>query len=117
VVDNAERMPFRDGELDVVTSTFLFHELPSRARQSVAREMLRVLKPGGLLVVLDSAQLVESTELRIFLENFAASMNEPFFASYLREPLERLFGAEGFSLRETATCFPSKLVVAAKPSG
>ena len=117
VVDNAERMPFRDGELDVVTSTFLFHELPTRARQAVAREAYRVLKPGGLFVVLDSAQLVESDELRVFLENFAASMNEPFFASYLSEPLEGLFEAHGFSVREVAPCFLSKLVVAAKPSG
>ncbi len=115
VVDNAERMPFRDAELDVVTSTFLFHELPTRARQAVAREMYRVLAPGGLLVILDSAQLSESAELGVFLENFAASMNEPFFSSYLSEPLEGLFAAQGFELNETAPCFLSKLVVAEKP--
>ena len=117
VTDNAEHMPFRDAELDVVTSTFLFHELPTRARQRVASEMIRVLKPGGLLVVLDSAQLSESEELRVFLENFAQSMNEPFFSSYLEEPLEDLLSLQGFVTREPSPCFLSKLVVATKPGG
>jgi SAM-dependent methyltransferase len=117
VVDNAEHMPFRDAELDVVTSTFLFHELPARARRAVTREMYRVLAPGGLLVILDAAQLIESAELGVFLENFAASMNEPFLSSYLSEPLEGLLEAQGFELRETAPCFLAKLVVAAKPRG
>jgi ubiquinone/menaquinone biosynthesis C-methylase UbiE len=115
IVDNAERTPFRDDELDVVTSTFVLHELPLRARQRTVREAFRVLKRGGRLVLLDSAQLGDAAELRVFLENFAASMNEPFFPSYLGEPLEALVESEGFVLRETAPCFLSKLVVAQKP--
>ena len=44
-------------------------------------------------------------------------MNEPFFKSYLGEPLEDLFAAQGFVPREPQPCFLSKLVVAAKPAG
>jgi ubiquinone/menaquinone biosynthesis C-methylase UbiE len=115
-VDNAEHMPFRDGELDVVTSTFLLHELPARARRAALSEMARVLKPGGLLVLLDSAQLNDSAELGVFLENFAVSMNEPFFADYLGLPLEGLLEAERLTVQKTTPCFLSKLVVATKPS-
>ncbi len=50
---------FRDAEFDVATSTFLFHELPERARRNVLAEMKRTLRPGGLLVLEDAAQLVE----------------------------------------------------------
>jgi ubiquinone/menaquinone biosynthesis C-methylase UbiE len=117
LVDNAERMPFRDGELDVVTSTFMFHELPARARATVAREMFRVLRPGGLLVIEDSAQPSESPELEVFLQNFAVSMNEPFFGDYLSSPLEALFAEQGFAIDSTVPCFLSKVVVATRPPG
>ena len=43
--------------VDIVTSIFLFHELPPEVRRAVAAEMARVLKPGGLLVFLDSLQM------------------------------------------------------------
>lgn len=36
---------------------YLFHELPADVRAAAAREMARVLKPGGMLVLTDSAQL------------------------------------------------------------
>ena len=54
VTDNAERMPFGDGLFDAVTSVFLFHELPAKAQRNVLREIARVLRPGGLLVICDS---------------------------------------------------------------
>jgi ubiquinone/menaquinone biosynthesis C-methylase UbiE len=115
VIENAEKLPFRDDEFDVVTSTFLFHELPERARRNVFSEMRRTLRPGGLLVIEDAAQLVESAELRVFLENFAIGMNEPFFANYIERPLEELLKAAGFVNVRTKTAFLSKIVVAEAP--
>ena len=45
-------------ELDEqVTCIYLFHELPPEVRGQVAKEMARVVKPGGMVVVTDSAQL------------------------------------------------------------
>ena len=40
-----------------VTCVYLFHELPADVRRAVAAEMLRVLRPGGLLVLVDSIQV------------------------------------------------------------
>src|SRR5207237_5187701 len=51
VVENAERMPFIDGHFDAATSVFLFHELPPAVRARVLSEMVRVVRPGGLVVV------------------------------------------------------------------
>jgi ubiquinone/menaquinone biosynthesis C-methylase UbiE len=72
VAENAESMPFQDGFFDAVSSVFLFHELPKQARRNVLREVHRVLKPGGTVVVCDSAQLEESRPIAHYLRFFAA---------------------------------------------
>ena len=112
VAENAERMPLADASFDVVTSVFLFHELPARARRNVLREMRRVLKPSGLLVIEDAAQPSEAADLRVFLENFAASMNEPFFSDYLASDLSEAVGEAGFEVSAVERCFLSKVVTA-----
>src|SRR3954465_2572367 len=47
MVANTESIPVPDETLDAVTSIFLFHELPPKARRSAFAEFGRVLKPGG----------------------------------------------------------------------
>lgn len=112
VTENAECMPLADASFDVVTSVFLFHELPSRARKNVLAEMRRVLKPGGLLVIEDAAQLTEARDLKSFLENFALTMNEPFFADYIESDLAEAIEDAGFEVRAVERCFLSKVVTA-----
>ena len=109
---NAEALPFADASFEAVTSVFLFHELPLRARKNAIDEMRRVLVPGGLVVLEDAAQLSDSPSLAVFLENFGREMNEPFFFDYLRWDLERELVTAGFELESTTPAFLSKVVVA-----
>jgi ubiquinone/menaquinone biosynthesis C-methylase UbiE len=53
--DNAvvESLPFPDGTFDVVLSTLMLHHLPRAVREKAAREIRRVLKSGGRVVVVD----------------------------------------------------------------
>ena len=108
----AEDMPFQDGSFDVVTSTYLFHELPRDVRRQVFAEMARVLRPGGLLVVEDAAQVSESAEVESILRLFPGDFHEPYFDDYLNDPLEDLAEAAGFSVDEVWPAYMAKVVSA-----
>jgi ubiquinone/menaquinone biosynthesis C-methylase UbiE len=47
----AESLPYPDGRFDVVVSSFVIHHLPEDAQVPALREMRRVLRPGGSLLV------------------------------------------------------------------
>lgn len=49
----AEALSFADAQFDVVLSTVMLHHLPRPAREACAREMRRVLKPGGRVLAVD----------------------------------------------------------------
>ena len=116
VAENAEAMPFRDGWFDVVTCVYLFHELPRNARRNVLREMLRVLRPGGLCVIEDSAQRVDSPEMMFFLERFPEDFHEPFYADYLDDDLAIAARDVGFEDASAEPIFVAKVVSARKPA-
>ena len=48
-----EALPFPDAQFDAVVSTLMLHHLPRPIRQQCAREMRRVLKPGGRVLAVD----------------------------------------------------------------
>ncbi len=115
VAENAEHLPFIEGYFDAVSSVFLFHELPRDARRAVVREAFRVLRPGGVFVVNDSAQLSESPELEIFLRTFPVNFHEPYYKGYIADPLEDLLAECGFEVTSCEPHFVSKVVVGRKP--
>ncbi|HEX2779641.1 MAG TPA: methyltransferase domain-containing protein [Gemmatimonadaceae bacterium] len=49
----AESLPFPERKFDVVLSTLMLHHLPRAVRAECAREVRRVLKPGGRILAVD----------------------------------------------------------------
>ena len=51
----AQSLPYPDARFDAVLTTIMLHHLPKAARQELAREIRRVLKPGGRVLAIDFA--------------------------------------------------------------
>jgi ubiquinone/menaquinone biosynthesis C-methylase UbiE len=49
----AQSLPYSGAHFDVVVTTVMLHHLPKKARAELAREIRRVLKPGGRALAID----------------------------------------------------------------
>lgn len=111
-VENGEHLPFTDASFDVATSVYMFHELPRNARRNVLRELHRVVRPGGLVVIEDSAQLAESEELAPALREFPREFHEPFYDDYLGDDLAGILREVGFVVEAVESHLVAKVVIA-----
>ena len=50
---NVLDLPFKDGEFQLVVSTFVFHEVHVPDKTVLFKEVIRVLAPGGRFVICD----------------------------------------------------------------
>src|SRR5262245_29852958 len=64
----AQSLPFTDSQFDVVLTTMMLHHLPKKARQGLAVEISRVLKPGGRVLAIDFGGTVRKR--KSFLDYF-----------------------------------------------
>jgi ubiquinone/menaquinone biosynthesis C-methylase UbiE len=117
VVGNAEAIPVPDDSQDVVTSHFLFHELPPKVRRTVISECARVLKPGGRLVLVDSLQRGDEPDYDGLLALFPQSYHEPYYESYVDEDFRALAADCGLSHVRNVRAFVSSVMVFDKPTG
>jgi ubiquinone/menaquinone biosynthesis C-methylase UbiE len=96
----AESLSFTDGSFDVVVSSLVMHHLPDGARPRAAREMLRVLRPGGTLLLADY-QPGHGAVTRLHAQTpVAAAMQRRV------SPLEPLVSDAGFTIDQTGDVPP-----------
>lgn len=111
---NAEELPYQDEYFHGVVSVFLFHELPKVARQQVIEEMYRVTKPGGVCILCDSMQSLDSPELQPMMDNFPLMYHEPYYRDYINDDLTQRLRETGFEQVRIEKHFVSKYWIAHK---
>jgi len=105
----AEKLPFENASLDLVVSSFLMHELPSDVRGKALTEMRRVLKPGGLVVIVDSIQRGDRPSWDGLLDLFPHYFHEPYYAEYANGSLEDWCGTAELVPYSSERAFLSKV--------
>jgi ubiquinone/menaquinone biosynthesis C-methylase UbiE len=103
----AEKLPFEDRSLDLVFSSFLMHELPQDVRLEVLREMARVVKPDGLIVIVDSLQKGDHPAWDGLLDLFPHYFHEPYYAEYANGSLTAWANDAGLALYDSERAFLS----------
>lgn len=111
----AEDLPYRDHYFHGVTCVFLFHELPPVVRQRVIEQCFRVIQPGGVFIICDSIQAVDSPELIPAMEDFQIRFHEPYYRHYMTDDLVKRLETAGFQDITIQNHFMSKYWIAHKP--
>ena len=110
----AEAIPLPDASVDLVTASYLFHELPKKIRAEVLAEVRRVLRPGGRLVLVDSLQLGDTPALDPVLRSFPEQFHEPYYADWIGADVPSLLAAAGFAVDAVDKAYLSKVFVGGK---
>ena len=98
---NAESLSYATNSFDTVVIFFLLHELPAEARQRALNEIMRVLKPGGRLLIVEYAanhgrHLLHRRPLRWILEYL-----EPFLHDFWHSDLDTQLGSYALQHNKT----------------
>ncbi len=112
----AEAMPLPDAGVDAAVSIYVFHELPPKVRVAAAKEIARVLKPGGLFVLAETIQYGDAPGFDGLIDVFPSLLHEPYYSSYAKGDLDKLFGAAGLERVETDIAYLTKVATFRKPA-
>ena len=85
-------LPFADGEFDRVLSSMMLHHLDAEAKAAAAAEIYRVLRPGGVVHILDIGGPMTAND------GFSARrmLRNPHIAGNLGDAIPRLMRDAGF---------------------
>jgi ubiquinone/menaquinone biosynthesis C-methylase UbiE len=85
-------MPLADASVDQALLFFLLHEQPDAVRRATLAEVMRVVKPGGRIVIVDYHRPVRWHPLRGVMAAVFRKL-EPFAAALWREEIEAFLPA------------------------
>ena len=91
---NAAQLGTPDAQYDQVLMFFLLHEQPADVRRASLVEALRVLRPGGKLVLVDYHRPARLHPLRLLLKGIFHWL-EPYAQDLWRTPIEALLPEDG----------------------
>jgi hypothetical protein len=83
----------------------------------VAAAIARLVKPGGLFVLIDSLQHGDRPEFDALLESFPFAFHEPYYADYLRQDLTTLFVEAGFEQESVELAYLSRVMTFRRRGG
>ena len=122
----AEHTGLPEQYFEGVAACFVFHEIPPRQADRALDEFRRILKPGGLLTLLEPATeqffgkpldlLRKHGWKGLYFWWLARFVHEPFVQAWQNRDIRSWLKAHGFRLIGDRLLFPSRLIVAQRES-
>ena len=110
----AETLSFPSDSYDVVSISYLLHEVPTETARQVLNEAFRVLRPGGTLSIVDlsGSRIKNLPQIRRHL----FELTEPHIRQYYKTDIMKILADHGFTMIETKRNDPmNQLWLASKP--
>ncbi len=101
-VADATNIPFGDNSFDVSSISFALHEMPLSIREKVLKEMVRVTKPKGIIVIVDY-DLPKSRLGRFLIYHLIAIYEPEYYKTFIKSDLESLLNKNGIEEIEKRT--------------
>lgn len=114
VQDATNLEDFQDDQFDIVYQIFLLHEVPKLERENILKEQIRVLKPGGIGIIIESIQEQDRPEWKPILDDFPKRYHEPYYKNYVQTPIEPFLEQQGAKIIDQDQILFSKCVTFTK---
>ena len=97
-VGDATNLPFEDEGFDVTSMSFALHDMPLTIREKALKEMVRVTKTKGMVVIVDYA-LPKNKIGRFLIYHFVNLYEGIYYSAFIKSDLQALLGKTGVEIK------------------
>jgi len=98
-ITDATKLPFENNVFDVSCVSFALHDMILTIRERALREMARVTKPNGTIIIVDYALPKDRKISRFLIYNFV-KLYEPYYPEFIKSNFEALVRKSGIGIKE-----------------
>ncbi len=95
---DAANLPFKSNSFDVSCISFGLHEMPSAIMKKALKEMARVTKPKGIILVIDYD--LPANKIGRFLAYRIIKLYEHYYTEFIKSNLEVLLMGSGIGIKK-----------------
>src|SRR5574341_2377512 len=98
-IADATHLPFGDNSFDVVSVSFALHDMPLTIREKAVKEMVRVTKRRGRIMIIDYA-LPKNAMRRFFIYHFVRLYERSYYEKFIKSDLDALLRKAEIKIQE-----------------
>ena len=99
-VADAINLPFEDNRFDVSCVSFGLHDMPLFIREKALKEMARVTKTKGIIVIIDYALPKKNKMSRFLIYHFIDLYEGKYYSTFIKSDFEALLRKTGIEIKE-----------------
>ena len=99
-VADAINLPFEDNRFDVSCVSFGLHDMPLYIREKALKEMARVTKTKGIIVIIDYALPKKNKMSRFLIYHFIDLYEGKYYSTFIKSDFEALLRKTGIEIKE-----------------